>query len=131
MYKNGMDFPNEGFVQNTIESYFDKKGFIKESIPYTDYAGVHMETREKWRVEAKGLTGNVGLDFRTGLGQLIQRMDDPNANYGIAIPNIPSYLRQVEQIKPWVREKIQLHILVINEDGGVYHILPEKTLIRE
>ena len=131
MYKNGMEFPNEGFVQNTIESYFDKKGFIKESISYTDYAGVHMETQERWRVEAKGLTSNVGLDFRTGLGQLIQRMDDPNANYGIAIPDIPSYLRQVEQIKPWVREKFQLHILFINENGGVHHLLPENALISE
>lgn len=126
-----MEFPNEGFVQNTIESYFDKKVFIKESISYIDYAGVHMETREKWRVEAKGLTGNVGLDFRTGLGQLILRMDDPNANYGIAIPNIPSYLRQIEQIKPWVREKFQLHILLINENGVVDHLKPNNPLIRE
>lgn len=42
-----MDFPHEGFIQNTLESYFDKKGFIVESIPYTDYAGIHMETGEK------------------------------------------------------------------------------------
>jgi len=109
-----MDFPHEGFIQNTLESYFDKKGFIVESIPYTDYAGIHMETGEKWRIEAKGFTSNVGLDFRTGLGQLIQRMDDPNANYGIAIPNIPSYIRQVEQIRPWVRKKFELHVLVVS-----------------
>ena len=126
-----MDFPHEGFIQNTLESYFDKKGFIVESIPYTDYAGIHMETGEKWRIEAKGFTSNVGLDFRTGLGQLIQRMDDPNANYGIAIPNIPSYIRQVEQIRPWVRKKFELHVLVVSEEGDVQHLLPENPLTME
>jgi hypothetical protein len=128
MYKIGMDFPYEVFVQHALETYFDIKGYIKQPIPYTDYAGVHTETGELWRIEAKGLTGNVGLDFRTGLGQLIQRMDDPNAHYGMAIPNFPSYLNQVRQIQPWVREKFQLHIWVVYKDGSVHCFAPDNPI---
>ncbi|WP_322446984.1 hypothetical protein [Robertmurraya mangrovi] len=131
LYKNGLDFPYEGFIQHAIEAHFDMGGFIMEHLPHTDYAGVHTETGERWRIEAKGLTSAVGLDFRTGLGQLIQRMDEPEARYGIAIPNIPAYLKQVNQIKPWVREKFGLFILIVSEDGEVQYVYPNQPIYME
>jgi hypothetical protein len=71
----GYDYPYEGFVQNSIEKYFTDKGFQNQTIHPIDFIGFNPLTRETWIVEAKGKTSDIGLDFRTGIGQLIQRMD--------------------------------------------------------
>ena len=51
----------------------------------------HAVTDESLHIEAKGKTTQIGLDFRAGLGQMVQRMDSVNCNYGFAIPDIPEF----------------------------------------
>ena len=92
-YPRGDKFPNEGFVQRAIEAYFTNLGFELERSGYSDLVCKREDTGECWVVEAKGLTTEVGLDFRTGLGQLIQRMTDDHCNYGLAVPQIDEFIR--------------------------------------
>lgn len=69
-------FPNETFVQKALEAHFQSRGFVAVSKGYTDLVVDHPESGERWVIEAKGETEAVGLDFRTGLGQLVQGMDE-------------------------------------------------------
>lgn len=113
-FKRGTSFPNEGFVQ--------------ESHAATDYIGTHPQTKERWAIEAKGQTTAIGLDFRTGLGQLVQRMDSKDTNYGIAFPDIPQFQNQVAQLAPWVCEALGIHWLAVSSSGDIVITNPSGKL---
>src|SRR5881628_2710774 len=68
----------------------------------TDLICKHQDGR-RWRIEAKGMTRNTTIDFNTGLGQLLKGMDDPEAQYGLALPDIRSYRIQAAKIPLLVR----------------------------
>ena len=128
-YKLGENFPNEGFVQRVIEQHFASLGFQVEPVEHTDFVCVHPETSERWVIEAKGQTGDVGTDFRTGLGQIVQRgMADPSATYAIAVPQIPQFLNQCRQVAPWVRQALRLHWLVVAADATIRVYRPRDEL---
>ncbi len=127
-YALGREFPHEGFVQQALENYFIQQGFQVLSIDNADFACIHPQTKESWIIEAKGKTSEVGLDFRTGVGQIIQKMDQEQCNYAIAVPHIPQFIRQCRLIKTWVRKKIHLYFLLIQQDSSVIMISPEVEL---
>ncbi|MCI0575046.1 MAG: hypothetical protein L0331_02425, partial [Chloroflexi bacterium] len=68
-YSRGSEFPHEEFVQRAIESYFSALCFKEEVGGHADLVCANSETGERWLVEAKGLTTQVGLDFRTILSR--------------------------------------------------------------
>lgn len=124
----GYEFPNEGFVQCAIETFFTSNGYRLLDEGYTDLACAHSETGERWLVEAKGKSMAIGTDFNSGLGQLLKRMrDEESAHFGLAMPDIPAYRRQVDQVSARVRRALELHWLFVAEDGAVQIIKPEIT----
>lgn len=118
-FKRGTEWPNEGFVQTAIETFFRSNGFDVEEHKTIDLVCSHPVTGAKWRVEAKGLTTAVGLDFRTGLGQLLQCMAEQDIHYGLAVPDIPQFRRQVQAVPSWVAETLAIHWLYVQADGSV------------
>lgn len=124
VYKRGLNFPHEGFVQSSIEAHFLAAGFRLESGCRADLVCSHPETGESWQVEAKGVTTQIGLDFRTGLGQLLQAMQLPAIRHGIAIPDTPAFRAQVARISPWVVAALGIHWLFVSQDGSVEVVCP-------
>ncbi|WP_024834032.1 hypothetical protein [Ruminiclostridium josui] len=127
-YKRGLDFPNEGFIQDSIEKYFIKLGYKQLNEKFSDFACVNSNTEEKWIIEAKGKTKAIGLDFRTCLGQLIQRMDSRDTHYGIAVPNLTQYINQCRMVKRWIRNELNLYWLFVDKYGNVEVFEPDKEL---
>lgn len=127
-YKKSSDYPNESFIQSAIEQYFERLGYIKQKVAYSDYVGISPATNEKWAVEAKGETAEIGLDFRTCLGQVVQRMEESSTNYGVAVPYITKYINQCNQLKPWVRSVLNLHWIFVKEDGSIVIIKPNEDI---
>jgi hypothetical protein len=74
---------------------------------------------QRWIIEAKGETTQVGLDFRTGLGQLLQNMGDERTRYGLAIPDTPRFAAQTARVSTWSRRALRLHWLVVSANGAV------------
>jgi hypothetical protein len=118
-FKRGLEFPHECFVQNAVETHFKTLGFQHIAAGYADFACEHPKAGVSWVIEAKGLTSAVGLDFRTGLGQLLQRMTIRDVHYGIAIPEIPQFLAQCRRVPQWVRESLNLHWVIVRDSGEV------------
>lgn len=112
------EFPSEAFVQKSVERYFKNQGFsILEKIPYLD---VHAKKEdEEWRVECKGKTSVIGLDLDTGIGQILRRMNDENANYAVAIPDIPGFRNATARLPKRVRRILNLHWIWVKENGEV------------
>lgn len=118
-FKRGTEWPNEGFVQSAIEAFFRAGGFEVGEHRTIDLVCSHPVSGVKWRVEAKGLTSAVGLDFRTGLGQLIQGMEEPGVEYALAVPDIPQFRKQVRAVPTRVVEALKIHWLFVQPDGSV------------
>ncbi len=123
-YARGTDFPNEGFVQAAIEAHVRKLGFEILSGGDADLVAFDPTTGKRWIIEAKGDTSDPGLDFRTGIGQLLQRMEDPGATYAIAVPEIPKFIRLCDAIPRRVRELLGIHWLLVRETGETRVVLP-------
>lgn len=73
---------------------------------------------------AKGHTTQVGLDFRTGLGQLVQSMHRREAKHGIAVPETVSFQAQVAKLSGWVVTMLGVHWLFVSQDGTVRVVAP-------
>ena len=80
-------------------------GFMAKKNGYADYVCEHPETKVQWHIEAKGVTQAIGLDFRTGLGQLIKGMSNETTNYALAFPDTPAFHSQARGIASRVRKK--------------------------
>jgi hypothetical protein len=127
-YARGVEFPHEGFVQGVLEAHFSACGYDPLPSGDADFACIHPTTGECWVIEAKGLTSAVGLDFRTGLGQLLQRMTSPGKQYAVAVPDLPSFISQCRQVPDWVRVALGLHWLVIASDRTVKVYKPDEPV---
>lgn len=123
-YKRGTEFPHEEFVQAAIERYFENAGYMLNVSTHVDLLCAHPLTGDAWHIEAKGKTTAIGLDFRTCLGQLLQRMNQRHTRHGIALPDMPQYRAQTNQVSPWVIDRLGLHWLFVADDGTVTIVPP-------
>lgn len=127
-YQRGVEFPHEGFVQRAIETYFTSKKYTILEGDYSDLVCINEQDNEKWAIEAKGKTSAIGLDFRTGLGQLIQRMTQQETNYALAIPEIKQFIKQASIIPKWVRESLNIHLILVDEKENIKIITPNEDI---
>jgi hypothetical protein len=105
-----------------LERHFLALGFKIEPSSHIDLICVHPISGVRWQIEAKGKTAAMGLDFRTALGQLIQRMTDPQSIHAIAVPDMLEYQRQIALVSPWVVEALKLRWLVVDAEGKVEEV---------
>jgi hypothetical protein len=113
----GDEFPREGFVQAALEADFASCEQIESRT--VDFVCFDPEAGIRWIIEAKGETSSTGLDFRTGLGQIMTAMSDQKANYALAMPDTPRFERLRSQIAPWVRQHLNLYWLIVTPSGEV------------
>lgn len=97
-YRRGDQFPHEGFVRVAIERHFAKAGYLLDTSTHVDLLCTHPVSGDAWHIEAKGKTTAIGLDFRTCLGQLLQRMCQQHVIHRIALPDLPQQRTQTEQV---------------------------------
>ncbi len=116
-YRNPPEFPYEAFVQAVLERHFVQLGYRILSFGHADL--VCGRAGERWIVEAKGQTSDIGLDFRTGLGQIVITMKDETCNYAIAVPDISAFRRQADKVTAHVRRALNLHVIFVDQNGRV------------
>jgi hypothetical protein len=117
----GEEFPREGFVQASVEANFADCEI--EDGGTVDLVCMDTDSDTRWVIEAKGETSATGLDFRTGLGQLLIAMKGP-ANYALAMPDTPAFERLRNRISPEVRRALNIYWLIVEEDGEVTAVAP-------
>jgi hypothetical protein len=71
-------------------------------------------------IEAKGdaptpqMQGNY---FLGALGELLQRMDDPEAQYGLALPDNSRFRGLVERFPLLAVERLRLRVFLVKAEG--------------
>jgi hypothetical protein len=77
---------------------------------------------ERWVIEAKGEVDSPqqqGNYFLLALGELVQRMDEPTAQYGLALPDNSRYRGLVDRLPTLARQRLNLAVLFVRPDGSV------------
>ena len=73
-------------------------------------------------IEAKAETATPGAQqvnyFIGMLGELLQRMDDPAATYGIALPENRQYRGLVDRLPRLARDRFGLHVFWVSRTPG-------------
>lgn len=124
-FRNGFEFPNEGFLQLALDRHFENLGFAEDCGSRADIDLRNPITGMRWVIEAKGDTKqNSGLDFKTGLGQLVLRMSDADANYGIAVPDLPRFQDLCASFPERVRASLNIHWLFVDAGAHVCIVAP-------
>ncbi|MDN8616453.1 hypothetical protein [Variovorax ginsengisoli] len=115
-------------MQLAIEAHFRNAGFTVDSDGRVDLLCRHARTGGTWQIEAKGVTTQIGLDFRTGMGQLVQGMTDQGSRHGLAVPDTPAFHAQINKVSAWVVQRLDIYWLFVSEDASVRIVAPgERT----
>ena len=71
-------------------------------------------------IEAKGevsLRPQMVNYFLGALGELLQRMDAPGKEYGLALPTHSTYVGLVNRLPLWVKQRLNLQFFFVRRDG--------------
>lgn len=132
MGKLGDKFPYEDFVESTLKTYFELLGYdVEKGNPYRwepDLICINPKTKKYWKIQAKGKTKAIGIDFNTCIGQIIKNMVDPKHKHAIALPDIKEYWDQAKKVPLWIRERLCLYFIWVDEEGNVQFIDPQEEI---
>lgn len=119
-----LDFLSEDFIKKAVGDWLRNQGW-KVEIAWGGERGVDIlaqRSKDVWIIEAKGHGGypqKQGNYFLNGLGELLQRMDNPTARYSLAFPEIPRYQGLWERLPKFVKGRLNLSMLFVDDKGGV------------
>lgn len=97
----------------------------KPTVAWGNTRGIDIEaTRgpESWVIEVKGPGSRqpMRVNYFIGiLGETLQRMDDPNARYSIAFPDLPQYRGLWDRLPELAKSRTKISIIFVAQDGGV------------
>jgi hypothetical protein len=110
-----------------LEEFLASQGWFRENSEF-DYHDIDLQVRrgeEMWRIEIKSaftLTHEIINSFVSVLGQTLQRMDDENYKYSIALPDTKPFRRLWERLPPLVKSRTGITALFVHETGRVEEI---------
>ncbi len=111
-------------IKNILTQKLMSEGwFVKTAWGHTP--GVDIDARrdkERWLIEIKGPGSRQPMRvnyFLSILGEMLQRMDDPNARYTIALPDMEQYRRLWERLPKLAKERTTIDIIFVDPDGGI------------
>ena len=87
--------------------------------------GVDIDARrgdDRWLIEVKGPGSRPQMRvnyFLSMLGEILQRMDDPNARYSLALPDLPQYRGLWDRLPTLAKQRTGIDILYVDQDGNV------------
>lgn len=87
--------------------------------------GIDIDARrngDRWVIEVKGPGSRqpMRVNYFIGiLGEILQRMDDPNARYSIALPDMAQYRGLWERLPSFAKERTTIDLLLVSPDGKI------------
>ncbi|GAA4570296.1 hypothetical protein [Planotetraspora kaengkrachanensis] len=113
------DLLSEDSVKAAVKAYLEGAGW-SVTVAWGRNHGVDIEAhrgREHLYLEAKGEAGNPAQQanyFIGALGELVQRLRDPTAKYGLALPDNPQFRRLAERLPPLAHERLNLVVMFVD-----------------
>lgn len=80
---------------------------------------------ERWIIEVKGIGSRQAMRvnyFIGMLGETLQRMDDPDAMYSIAMPDVPQFRGLWNRLPELAKRQTTVTALFVTADGAIDHL---------
>jgi hypothetical protein len=114
----------EDEVKEAVRAHLTGRGF-DVSVAWGRVRGIDIDARHadgrRYVIEAKAEVGKVGaqqVNYFVGmLGELVQRMDDAQASYGIALPDNRQYRGLVNRVPSLANERLRLAVFWVSREG--------------
>ena len=133
LLKTGTEKPirtvdTNGLQEDTIKEILDvwlKNDGWNTAVAWGNKPGVDIlavRGNEKWMIEVKGCGSRSAMRvnyFLTILGETLQRMEDDNARYSIALPNMQQFRRLWSCLPTLAKERTQINAIFVSEDGKI------------
>jgi hypothetical protein len=115
----------EDEVKKAVRDYLAVRGF-DVVVAWGRVRGIDINARHpdgrRYVIEAKAEVGKNGpqqVNYFLGmLGELVQRMDDPSASYGIALPANRQYRGLVGRLPELAKERLHLCVFWVSRRSG-------------
>lgn len=123
------DLLTEDEVKKALDDHLTALGF-EVMVAWGKAKGIDVDAQHadgrRIVVEAKGEVGHNGAQqanyFLGALGELVQRMDDPNAAYALALPANKQYRGLVQRLPRHARERLGLAVFWVSRDRGTLKV---------
>jgi len=121
------DLLGEDEVKTAVRDHLQAQGY-KVTVAKLEQHGVDIEATkgsDRILIEAKGEVPSrqqQGNYFLGALGELIQRMDDPGARYGLALPDNKRYRGLVERLPALARKRLDLVVYMVSRTADGFSV---------
>lgn len=115
---------SEDEIKEVLVGWLRNDGW-EPTVAWGNTRGIDIEaTRgpERWVIEVKGPGSRqpMRVNYFIGiLGETLQRMDDPNAWYSIALPDLPQYRGLWDRLPDLAKSRTRISIIFVAQDGRV------------
>lgn len=78
--------------------------------------------QQRWIIEVKGPGSRSAMrvNYFIGiLGETLQRMDDPRAQYSIALPDLKQYRKLWERLPELAKSRTTISLLLVSQEGSI------------
>jgi hypothetical protein len=118
---------SEDEVKRTLQAWLEASGW-QVSVVWGRGRGIDLDAKrngQRWIIEAKGC-GSVNPMrvnyFLSILGELLQRMDDPDAHYSIALPEMKQFRRLWDRLPQLAKYRTTISALFVDRSGKVEEV---------
>lgn len=111
-------------IKHVLYDYLTKEGWSVE-VAWGHKPGADIDARKngkRWLIEVKGPGSKqpMRVNYFIGiLGETLQRMDDPDARYSIAFPDMRQYRGLWERLPQLAKERTTIDMLLIDSKGNI------------
>ncbi|USG66106.1 winged helix-turn-helix domain-containing protein [Brevibacillus ruminantium] len=115
----------EDNLKQILKDYLHADGW-ETQIAWGKVPGIDINAvrgNERWIIEVKGLgsLNAMNVNFFLGvLAETLQRMDDPNAKYSIALPDVKQFRNLWNRLPLLAKKRTGITAIFINEVGDVF-----------
>lgn len=118
---------SEDEVKRFVKDWLERDGW-SVTVAWGRQRGIDIEAtrgEERWLIEAKGCGSRPEMRvnyFIAMLGELLQRMDDPEAIYAIALPDMPQFRGLWDRLPDLAKKRTEISALFVDEGGTVRQV---------
>lgn len=115
--------------EDEVKAYLEKwlkAGGWRTQVAWGKERGIDIEAvgrdGQRWLIEVKGCGSRQPMRvnyFVAVLGESLQRMDDPNARYSIAFPDMPQYHGLWERLPQLAKSRTGITALFVGSNGQI------------
>jgi hypothetical protein len=116
---------SEHTLKRVLDAWLQAQGWSTH-VAWRKIHGIDIEARrdaERWIIEVKGMGKLNPMRvnyFLAILGETLQRMNDPEAKYSIALPDLPQFRGLWDRLPDLAKQRTQISALFVDTDGNVH-----------